>query len=293
MACDACITVMPKDFSLIQQKLAQTYLYLITSPIPNWIRAVEQALVGGVTLVQYRQKTASDQERFQDLLLLKDLCRQYQALLVVNDRLDLALAVDADGVHLGQTDLPVEVARSLLGSNKIIGQSTTNPKELTSALATSVDYVGVGPVYETPTKAGKAAAGLDYVRYAARSCQIPWFAIGGIDSHNLADVRAAGATRVSVVRSLMTDPDPCQMARHMLQELQSSQAPDSLLIRVNGDPKFLAESMSVFEVLTHLGLDPRLVALEYNGEILPRQNWKTQQIQNEDRLEIVTMVGGG
>jgi thiamine-phosphate pyrophosphorylase len=284
---------MAKDFSPVHQKLAQAQLYLITSPVPNWLWAVEQALAGGVTLVQYRQKTASDQERFQDLLLLKDLCQQYQALLVVNDRLDLALAIDADGVHLGQTDLPVEVARSLLGSKKIIGQSTTNPQELAAALATSADYVGVGPVYETPTKPGKAAAGLDYVRYAAQSCLIPWFAIGGIDRHNLAEVQAAGATRVSVVRSLMTDPDPCQTARHMIQQLQSSQTPAPVSIRVNGESKLLVGSMSVFEVLTHLGLDPRLLALEYNGEILPRQNWKTQQVQNEDRLEIVTMVGGG
>ncbi|MDX2271570.1 MAG: thiamine phosphate synthase [Cyanobacteriota bacterium] len=205
----------------LRRRLERAQLYLITSPIEGWLAAVEQALQGGVTLVQYRHKTATPREKLRDLEQLKLLCQRYHALLIVNDHVDLALLVDADGVHLGQTDMPVAAARQLLGSQKLIGQSTTNSQELQAALATSADYVGVGPVYATPTKAGKAPAGLDYVRLAAATVRLPWFAIGGIDADNLPAVCAAGASRVSVVRSLMEAVDPAQTARLMLTQIQS------------------------------------------------------------------------
>ncbi|MEN9203694.1 MAG: thiamine phosphate synthase [Thermostichus sp. DG_1_6_bins_120] len=203
----------------LRQRLAQAHLYLVTSPVPHWLDAVEKSLRGGVTLVQYRQKTLSDSEKLRDLRQLRQLCNQYQALMIVNDRVDLALISQADGVHLGQTDLPVPCVRQLLGSHKLIGLSTTNAEELAQALAADVDYIGVGPVYPTPTKAEKPAAGLEYVRLAADKAHIPWFAIGGIDTQNLWQVREAGATRVAVVRALMEAPDPTQAARLMLGEL--------------------------------------------------------------------------
>jgi thiamine-phosphate pyrophosphorylase len=200
-------------------RLLRSHLYLVTSPIPHWLEAVDQALQGGVTLVQYRHKEAPDRQILQDLVQLKSLCDRHRALLIVNDRVDLALVVQADGVHLGQTDLPVAAARQLLGPHKLIGQSTTSAEELEAALRSPVDYIGVGPVYETPTKVGKAAAGLGYVQLAAEKARIPWFAIGGIDLENLSEVQAAGATRVAVVRSLMSALDPCQTARLMLAQL--------------------------------------------------------------------------
>ncbi len=203
-------------------RLHQAHLYLVTSPGPNWLKAVEQALKGGVSLVQYRHKTATDAEMLQDLKQLKALCQDHQALMLVNDRVDLALLAQADGVHLGQTDIPVDQARLLLGPHQLIGQSTTNPQELAAALKTSANYVGVGPVYATPTKAGKAPAGFDYVRHAQQIVPIPWFAIGGIDASNLSDVMAAGASRVAVVRSLMDTPDPCQTAQAMIAQLTSN-----------------------------------------------------------------------
>ncbi len=204
----------------LRQRLLSAYLYLVTSPVPDWLDVVEKALRGGVTLVQYRRKNASDREMLRDLEQLRQLCNQYHALMLVNDRVDLALMSQADGVHLGQTDVPVSWARQLLGSQKLIGLSTTNPEELARALAAGVDYVGVGPVYATPTKAEKPPAGLEYVRLAAEKVHIPWFAIGGIDPHNLAQVREAGATRVAVVRALMEAADPMQTARLMLGELR-------------------------------------------------------------------------
>ncbi|MGY2978206.1 thiamine phosphate synthase [Thermostichus sp. OS-CIW-31] len=204
----------------LRQRLLAAHLYLVTSPVPHWLEVVEKSLRGGVTLVQYRRKNLPDGEMLRDLKQLRQLCNRYQALMIVNDRVDLALLSQADGVHLGQTDLPVAEARQLLGSQRLIGLSTTNAEELAQALNSDVDYIGVGPVYPTPTKVEKPPAGLEYVRLAAEKAHLPWFAIGGIDPHNLPEVRRAGATRVAVVRALMEAADPTQTARTMLAELQ-------------------------------------------------------------------------
>ena len=162
-----------------QQLLLRSQLYLVTSPSKALLAIVEAALQGGLTLVQYRDKTADDIVRIEQAQKLCQLCHQYGALFIINDRVDLALAVDADGVHLGQQDIPIATARQLLSPQRLIGRSTTNPDEMQRAIQEGADYIGVGPVYETPTKVDKVAAGLDYVRYAAQHSPVPWFAIGG------------------------------------------------------------------------------------------------------------------
>lgn len=186
-----------------RQQLKDARLYLVTSPCETLFSTVKASLKGGLRLVQYRDKNADDIVRLERAQKLRQLCQDYNALFIVNDRVDLAIVVDADGIHLGQQDLPIAVARQILGSQRIIGRSTTNPQEMERAIAEGADYIGVGPVYETPTKVGKAAAGLEYVRYAAQNSPIPWFAIGGIDLSNLNDVLGAGAQRVAVVRAIM------------------------------------------------------------------------------------------
>ncbi|MFM6108148.1 MAG: thiamine phosphate synthase [Sphaerospermopsis kisseleviana] len=201
------------------QLLWRSRLYLVTSPVDNLLETVEACLKGGLTLLQYREKSADDMIRLDRARKLRQLCHDYGALFIINDRIDLALAVDADGVHLGQQDIPIAVARQLLGPQRLIGRSTTNQKEMQGAIAEGADYIGVGPVYETPTKAGKAAAGLDYVRYAAKNCQIPWFAIGGIDASNINDVMDAGAQRVAVVRSLMQADQPTLVTQYFISQL--------------------------------------------------------------------------
>ncbi len=204
-------------------KLKNSALYLITSPSENLLSIVDESLKGGVTLVQYRDKEITD----DNVLLaqaqqLCQLCHKYNALFIVNDRVDVALAVDADGVHLGQQDIPIALARQILGSGKIVGRSTTNPEEMQKAIAERADYIGVGPVYQTPTKPAKAAAGFEYVQYAAANSPIPWFAIGGIDLNNLPNVLEAGAQRVAVVRAIMRAEQPALVTRQFFSVLFSS-----------------------------------------------------------------------
>lgn len=206
------------------QLLAQSYLYFVTSPSETLFNVVEAALQGGLPLLQYRDKTASDIERLNCAQKLRQLCQQYGAIFIVNDRVDLALALDADGIHLGQEDMPIAVARQLLGAGRIIGRSTTNPEEMQRAVQEGADYIGVGPVYETPTKAGKVATGLEYVRYAAQHSPIPWFAIGGIDVNNINDVILAGAQRIAVVRSLMQAEQPTMVTQYFLTQLARNQS---------------------------------------------------------------------
>lgn len=206
-------------------RLMQARTYLVTSPVPDLLGTVEAALKGGIAIVQYREKTADDDERLRVAKQIKALCDRYNALFIVNDRVDIAVAADADGVHLGQHDLPMDVARQLLGPEKLVGRSTTNPEELQRALDEAADYIGVGPVHETPTKPGKAASGDDYVRYAAQHATMPWFTIGGLNADNLTPTLAAGATRVAVVRALMQAEDPTAVARSLVQQTQQAPRP--------------------------------------------------------------------
>ncbi|MCX8079549.1 MAG: thiamine phosphate synthase [Geminocystis sp.] len=208
-----------------KQLLRQCPLYLVTSPVDNLYEVVEAALQGGLKLVQYRSKNEDDYTRWQQASRLRKLCNDYNALFLVNDRVDIALAVDADGVHLGQMDLPVAVARQLLGNERIIGKSTTNPQEMEKAIAEGVDYIGVGPVYATPTKPEKKPAGLSYVRYAKENATVPWFAIGGIDVDNIQEVVAAGASQVAVVRAIMNATDPKKATQQLLNQLLSLDKP--------------------------------------------------------------------
>ena len=206
-----------------QQQLQQARTYLVTSPHEHLADVVEAALKGGLDIVQYREKTANDCDRWPIVQTLRSLCQHYGALFLVNDRIDLALAVNADGVHLGQQDLPIAVARQLLGDQAIIGRSTTNPDEMQRAIAEGADYLGVGPVYATPTKPDKSAAGLDYVRHAAAHAPLPWFAIGGINGQNLHEVMAAGAKRVAVVRAIIQADNPMLVTQYLETQLRDPQ----------------------------------------------------------------------
>jgi thiamine-phosphate pyrophosphorylase len=184
-------------------------LYLITGARPDLESFLEAAVRGGVDLVQLREKTLADAELLPVLEEARAITRRLGVPLVVNDRPDLAVLVGADYVHVGQDDMPAAAARRF---GLAVGLSTHSPAELDAAEA---DYVGVGPVHATPTKEGRPAVGLELVRYAAEHARVPWFAIGGIDAGNVADVVAAGATRVAVVRAIGDADDPERAAAEL------------------------------------------------------------------------------
>jgi thiamine-phosphate pyrophosphorylase len=188
---------------------ADKRLYLITPARPDLAGFLEAAVRGGVDLVQVREKGLADRELLPRLEEAREITRRLGVPLVVNDRPDLAVLVGADYVHLGQEDMPVETAR---GFGLSVGLSTHSPEEIEAATA---DYIGVGPVYSTPTKEGRPAVGLELVRHAAASARVPWFAIGGIDASNAGEVVAAGATRLAVVRAIGDAPDPEAAARQL------------------------------------------------------------------------------
>lgn len=201
------------------EKYKKSPLYLVTSPDDNILSIVEAALQGGLTLVQYRDKNSEDTIQLEIAQKLCQLCHKYDALFIMNDRADIALSVNADGVHLGQQDISIALARQIVGPNRIIGRSTTNPQEMAKAIAEGADYIGVGPVYATPTKPDKPAVGLDYVKYAKENSPIPWVAIGGIDLNNLNDVISAGAQQVAVVRAIMKADNPTKATQELLAKL--------------------------------------------------------------------------
>jgi thiamine-phosphate pyrophosphorylase len=181
---------------------ADRRLYLITPARPDLAAFLEAAIRGGVDIVQVREKELPDRELLRVLEGARETTRELGVPLVVNDRPDLAVLCGADFVHVGQGDLPVEAARRFgLG----VGLSTHARREIDSADA---DYIGVGPVYATPTKEGRAAVGLELVRYAAGRARAPWFAIGGIDASTVGDVVSAGARRIAVVRAIGEADDP-------------------------------------------------------------------------------------
>lgn len=204
------------------ERLRAARLYLVLEG--SAAAAVEPALRGGVDLVQLRDKGADDDSIVAAGRDLCALCHAHGALFIVNDRPDLALACGADGVHLGQDDAPVERVRSEHGERLAIGLSTHSEEQIAAAEASSADYYAVGPVHATPTKPGRPAVGLGLVRHAAAVATKPWFAIGGIDPQRAAEVAAAGARRIVVVRAIRDATDPEGAARALRAAIETEAA---------------------------------------------------------------------
>jgi thiamine-phosphate pyrophosphorylase len=201
-----------------RERLRRARLYLVVQAAAEPV--VGPALRGGVDMVQLRDKDAGDDAILRAAARFRKLCDEHGALFWLNDRPDLAREAGADGVHLGQDDAPVGEAREQLGPDLLIGLSTHSPEQFDVALRSGADQLSVGPVWETPTKAGRPAAGLDYVRYASEhGGDAAWFAIGGIDATNVSDVVAAGARRIVVVRAIRDADDPERAATALLRAL--------------------------------------------------------------------------
>ena len=187
-----------------------------------------RAIDGGAEVVQLRHKTAAKGGLLSAARRVREYAHSQGALFIVNDHLDLAMAAEADGVHLGQDDLPIDIARKLW-PGAIVGCSTHSHEQALAAQASGADYLGVGPVYSTPTKPGRAAVGTMLLG-AMSDVELPWFAIGGIDGGNLAEVLAAGASRVAVVRAVCDAPDPAGAARDLRRRISLHESAHSAML---------------------------------------------------------------
>jgi thiamine-phosphate pyrophosphorylase len=207
-----------------RERLASARLYFVTDVRPRLEELLAAALAGGVDMVQLRDKEAGDDELVRAAAMFRRLCDEHGALFWLNDRPDLVEACGADGVHVGQDDMPAADVRERVGDDVLVGLSTHSPEQLDAALASGVaDQLSVGPVWETPTKAGRPAAGLPYVRHAAELAgDRPWFAIGGIDLGNVRAVTQAGASRIVVVRAIRDADDPAAAASELRAALEES-----------------------------------------------------------------------
>jgi thiamine-phosphate pyrophosphorylase len=206
-------------------RLAAARLYLVCDSAPGGrelAQLLPAAIAGGVDVVQLREKALNDDRLPAVAASARALCERLGALFVLNDRPLIAREVGADGVHVGQDDMPVAKVRALVGPDMLIGLSTHAPEEIDAVDAGLVDYIGVGPVHATPTKPGRPAVGLELVRYAAAHASVPFFAIGGLDAHNVREALDAGASRVCVLRALVAAESPERAARELRRLLDAA-----------------------------------------------------------------------
>jgi thiamine-phosphate pyrophosphorylase len=199
-------------------RLARSRLYLVLEARPHGNEPsalLDSALRGGVDVVQLRDKELGDEELVAAAEPFRAACQEHGALFVLNDRPDLVEASGADGVHVGQADAAAPEARSRVGAERLVGVSVSSREQMLATLDAGADYAGVQTIYATPTKPEEPAEGLELVRMAAATLTIPWFAIGGIELSNVAEVAAAGAPGVAVVRAIRDADDPEGTAREL------------------------------------------------------------------------------
>ena len=170
----------------------------------------------GIKIIQYREKFRAKKVKYEECCWLRKITREYNALFIINDDVDLAILCEADGIHIGQDDIPIKDVRKLIKPEQFIGLSTHNPKQAKEALRIGADYIGVGPIYPTQTKKNAVqAVGLEYIRYVSQNIDIPFVAIGGIKEHNIAEVLEAGAHCVSLVTEITEAPNIQQKIRNI------------------------------------------------------------------------------
>ncbi|WP_309119703.1 thiamine phosphate synthase [Paenibacillus sp.] len=286
------------------KRLDDCKLYVITGeayhPGRELLEVMEAAIRGGADIVQLRDKTSTGAALLAKAKALRALTRRWGALFIVNDDLEVALEAEADGVHLGQDDLAIGEARRLAGSRLLIGISTHNLAQALEAERAGADYIGVGPVYPTPTKPGRAPVTTSYVAEAAARIRIPFFAIGGISPETADDVLAAGARRLCAVSAVTGSADPADVCRALKRRIAEWEARDAggepgaedVRVTVNGRD-VATRSGTLRELAESLGLASLRVMAERNGEAVPRADWAQVAIRGGDRIEFVHFVGGG
>jgi thiamine-phosphate pyrophosphorylase len=206
-----------------RERLADAQLYvLVTDALcrSSLVGTVKEAALGGAQIIQLREKDLDDRTLLARARDVREVTRTSGVLFIVNDRPDIARLADADGVHLGQDDLPIREARRILGPSALIGVSTHNLDQVRRAILEGADYIGVGPTFTSQTKDFADCAGLDFIHHAVAETSLPAFAIGGIDLDNVAQVRAAGARRIAVSHAICTAEDPRAVAGQLRQALR-------------------------------------------------------------------------
>ncbi|MCG6878909.1 MAG: thiamine phosphate synthase [Deltaproteobacteria bacterium] len=180
------------------------------------IELTKQAISGGADTIQFRQKSGATKELIEIATEMKRVCSEMGATFIVNDRIDVAIAARADGIHLGQDDFPIGLARKLLGNDAIIGGSAGTPEEIETCVQEGVDYVGFGPIYATGSKddAGPAT-GIDFLKQIVQTTPVPMIAIGGIDQTNAAQVMAAGAHGIAVISCVCCRDNPANATKEL------------------------------------------------------------------------------
>ena len=206
-------------FKKSKKILKDNDLYVITDQKENLLEIIENILIAGVKIIQHRFKTGTDKEHLQEAIQIKNLCKKHSSLFIINDRVDIALASNADGIHLGQDDFDLKTARKLLGYSKIIGISANNEIDISNALKEGCDYIGIGPVFETATKKNKKPLGIEKIKKLTKDLNLPWFAIGGIKTNNISYLKRNGFKKVALVSQLMNSEDPKEDAIMILKEL--------------------------------------------------------------------------
>jgi thiamine-phosphate pyrophosphorylase len=207
------------------RNLEDSQLYFVCGARPGGralADVLRPALAEGVDVFQLREKDASDEDVLRHADEAQRCCAEAGVTFVLNDRPDLVARAGADGVHVGQDDIPVDEARAVVGAERIVGLSTHSVEQVYAARGADIDYFAVGPVHATPTKEGRPAVGLDPIRHAARTATRPWFAIGGLDEHTTRAVLDAGARRIVVVRAIAEADDPGQATRTLRRLIEEA-----------------------------------------------------------------------
>ena len=256
--------------------------------------AVSAACDGGLDMMQLREKDLPGGALLTLAQELREATRD-RALLIVNERVDVALACGADGVHLGEEALPVEEARRLLGDDALIGRSVHSVAGAVEAEASGADYLVVGPIYATPSHPESEGAGTALLEQVRRAVAVPFLAIGGVDASNIEEVARAGASGAAVVRAVIAAPDPAQAVAELRAAFVRGLSPAvaTITVTVNGEERQLAQSLRLPELLESLGVRARHTAVAYNGDVLRREEHPNVSLKDGDVLELVRPVGGG
>tara|TARA_Y100001933_G_scaffold142923_1_gene141792 strand:- start:121 stop:1176 length:1056 start_codon:yes stop_codon:yes gene_type:complete len=209
------------NYSLLKI-LSENDLYFITLETENLFEKIKQILEGGVKIIQLRCKQGKDSDNLKFAIKVRELCNNFGALFLINDRVDIALACNADGVHLGQDDMDIKSVRNILGFSKIIGISASNDLDIKKAIQDGCDYLGIGPVFKTTTKKGKVPLGIDTLKLLTKDISIPWFAIGGIKQENISLLKENNICKIAIISDLINSKNPKEKAIMLIKSLNDA-----------------------------------------------------------------------